>query len=222
MKLNTASALGGAGTGALYGHQMAGLPGAAIGGIGGGLMGLFSGGDKKKKRTSSLDPKQEELYGQWIQALMGQGGPLADVFSQFNPQQLQELFQQTVANPSYQNFNENVIPSITGQFRGQNLQNSSYMGGALAKEGGRLQQNLDNQLAQLMYQGGRDQSTTRNNAIQNILGMSTFAYDKPQPTAIESLLGGLSSGVGQWLANKQSFPEPWRQNQFNAPMGIGG
>lgn len=200
-RLSTSGALGGAGTGALYGAKFGGPIGAGIGGLIGGIGGLFGRSRRKPKRISTMDPRQRELYNQYIQALQGGGGPLADVFGQTNPEQLRNLFQQTYAQPQYQNFQENIVPSITGQFRGQNLQNSSYLGGALSKAGTDVQKNIDTQLANILYQAQQGDIERRQRGAQDILGMTTFGYQKPQASSVDQLLGSLGTGAGQILAN---------------------
>lgn len=221
MPWNTGSALGGAGTGAIYGASFGGPLGAAIGGVAGGLAGGFGGGKKKKpKQIDNFDPKQRELYNQYIQAIQGGGGPLADVFSQFNPQQMRDVYEKSYAQPAYQEFQENVVPTITGQFRGQNLQNSSYLGGALAKAGTGVQNNLNAQMAQMLYNGQQENLNRRQSGIQGILGQQTHSYEKPQPSIFDELLNSLAGGAGSLVANKfSSMSNPW-SGQANTPMQV--
>lgn len=200
MAFDWGSLAAGAGTGAVYGASYGGAPGAAIGAAGGGVLSLLSNLNKKNRNVSTFDPQQQELYDQYMQGLQGQG-PYADLFAEYDPQELNDLFDQSVAQPSYQNFKEEVIPGITGQYRGQNLQNSSYLGGHLAKEGSRLQQNLDTQRAGLQYQGKQQNQQNRSSAIDKLLQTQTHARDT-SPNAIDALLAELTKGAGQILTKK--------------------
>lgn len=195
------SALGGAGTGAIYGAQFGGPVGGAIGGAIGGIAGLF-GGKRKAKKLSTFDPQQQGLYDQYMQSLQGKGGPLGDLYGQFNPEETRDVFNQQFAQPAYQKFNEEIVPSITGQFRGKNLQNSSYLGGALAREGRNVQNNLNGNLSQMLSQAREAQNSRRQQGVQNSLGMNSFDYSKQQPSIFDNLMGSLSQGAGQLLSTK--------------------
>lgn len=70
-------------------------------------------------------------------------------------------FNQNVVAPAYQNFQENLVPTISGQFRGNNLQNSTYFGNALGKAATDVQKNLDAQRANMIFQGNQ----TANNRL---------------------------------------------------------
>lgn len=202
MGFNIGKALSGAGTGAIYGGMFGGPLGAAAGGATGSLFGLGSKKSSKPKRISTFDPRQRQLYEQYLQALQGGGGPLADVFAQFDPEQIRQLYEKSYAQPAYQKFQEEIVPTITGQFRGQNLQNSSYLGGALAKAGTNVQRGLDSNLANLLYQSQQDSVSRRGNAANSLLGMNTFDYQKRQPGVFDDLLSSLASGAGQLLTRK--------------------
>ena len=202
MALNTSSALGGAGTGAIYGGTFGGPVGAAAGGVLGGLLGLFGGGKKKPKRISTMDPTQQGIYGDYASALRGQGGPLADVFGPADLDRVRQLYQQSYAEPAYRNWQENVVPGITGQFRGNNLQNSSYLGGALSKSGENLQRGLDADLANILYNSEQSGINRRQRGIENILSSNTFDYKKKERSLIDELLSALSGGAGTLLANQ--------------------
>ncbi len=192
-------AASGAASGAALGSAIPGI-GTAVGALGGGLLGLFSGIQNKPKKISTLDKRQQDLYRQYEQGLQG-SGQFKDLFG-FDPQQTRDTFNQMYAQPAYQQFQEEVVPGITGAFRGRNLQNSSYLGGALAKAGTNVQQNLNAQLAQILQNAQQQSIDRRLGSLRDILGMQTFAYQKPQTSPWESALAGLSSGAGQYLGNR--------------------
>lgn len=202
MGLNFGGAASGAITGASIGSAIPGV-GTAIGAIGGGILGLF--GKKKKKKAkpvSTLDPQQQALYKQQIDALQGVG-PFADLYN-FDANAANENFENMYSRPAYRNFSENIIPSITGQFRQGNLMSSSYSGGALAKAGRDVQEGLDAQRANMIYQGQQDAMSRKQSAIDRILGMQTFAYSKPQEgkgNAIDQILSAAAPAAGSWFAD---------------------
>lgn len=218
---------GGAGTGAIYGGQIGGPAGALIGGGLGALGGFF--GDNEPTSRTTMDPQQKQLYEQKTQALQGGGGPLADVYGQYNPQMMKDYYEQAYAQPQYQEFQDNIVPTITGQFRGQNLQNSSYLGGALAKEGGKVQNNLNGQMAQMLYQGQQSQQSRRAGALDSILNLQSQVHERPQSSVFDNLLSSLSEGAGGMLSdylrnmNKKTPALPGASTGITAPQPtIGG
>ena len=197
----TSGAIGGGQVGSVFGPWGTAI-GAGIGGISGGLF----GGKKKKrkpKQISTLDPQQQELYGQQMSALRGEGGPLAGLYN-FDTQGANQNFDQNVSRPAYRNFQENIIPGITGQFRGANLQNSSYAGEALGRAGRNVQEGLDAQRSNMIFNGQQNANQNRINGIENSLNRQTFAYQRPQersPNQFDQVLGKLAPNAGDWFAD---------------------
>lgn len=207
-KLDLGGGLGGAASGAALGSSIMPGIGTGIGAVAGGLLGLFGRKKRKPKKISTLDKTQQGIYNQYAQGINGQG-PMADLFG-FNPDQTRDLFNRNIAQPAYEQFQEEVIPGITGQFRGGNLQNSSYLGGALAKAGTNVQRNLDTQLANAMYQGQQDSLQRRLNSINNILNMQTFAYQQPQQSSGDQVFNSLMDVGGKAAGS-------YFDNMFNKP-----
>ncbi len=169
-------ALSGAATGAVFGGPI----GAGIGGLVGGLGGLFGGGrKKKKKKLSTLDKDQQKLNQIQHQSILGEG-PLADLYN-YDPQQANSVFDQTIANPAYRGFSEKLAPQITGQFRNQGLQNSSYVGDALSRAGRDVQENLNGRRAEYLYNEQNQARGAKRNAVENLQNRQTFAYDTAAP-----------------------------------------
>jgi len=204
VKLSAGGAASGALSGATIGANFGGPWGAAIGGGIGGLAGLLGGADKKAKQTSTLDPQQRQLLDDYMMAAQKGQGPLADLFGQTDQNQFRGFFERSYANPALERFREEIIPEITGQFRGQGLENSSYLGGALAKEGGKVQRNLDDQFANLQFQQSNQNMQNKRSAIEKILGMQTFAQGQPQKSSVGQFLDQIGKPAGQLLANKLS------------------
>lgn len=199
--------LGNAASGAMAGGQIGstfGPYGTAIGAGIGGLAGLF--GSKKKKRKpkqiSTLDPQQQQLYNQYVGGLSGQG-QFADLYK-YDAQGANENFDANVSRPAYRNFQENIIPSITGQFRQGNLQNSTYAGEALSRAGRNVQEGLDAQRSNMQFLGQQNANQNRLGSIRDVLGMQTFAQQRPQegnPSTFDQILGKVAPNAGDWFAN---------------------
>lgn len=178
--------------------------GAAVGGIGGFFGSLF--GNKKKKQKpkkySTLDPQQQALYEDYIKSVRGDG-PFSSNFN-FDAEGYNKVFDQTVGRAANRNFNEKVIPGITGQFRQNNLGTSSYLGESLSNAGRDVQENLDSQRSANIFSGQQQANLNRQNAINQILNTQTFAYSQPgqqQQSGVDGILNGLAPIAGDWLAD---------------------
>lgn len=198
MGFDVGGGLSGAASGAALGSSF-GPIGTGVGAVAGGLLGAFGRKKRKPKRISTLDKMQQGIYNQYGEGLQGKG-KFADLFN-FDASKARENFNKSYAQPAYQNFQENVVPGITGQFRGGNLQNSSYLAGALAKAGTDVQRNLDAHLADILYQGQNASIDRRINGINNILNQQTFAYQQEGPSAGEQGFGALLNAGGTAAGN---------------------
>ncbi len=202
-KYSASSAASGAVSGASAGAAF-GPWGAAGGAIIGGVAGLFGSKKKKKKKPkpiSTLDPQQTALYGDYVDSIRGEG-PFSDLYN-FDAEGYNDVFDQTIGRPANRNFQENIVPTITGQFRKNNLQNSSYVGGHLARAGRDVQENLDAQRSANVFQGQQQANLNKQNGINNILNMKTFDYQQPQAPkgGIDEILNKAAPAAGEWFAN---------------------
>lgn len=201
-KADWGSGLAGVASGAATG-SMFGPIGTAGGAILGGVMGLFGGKKKKKpKPVSTLDPQQQALYKQHMAGLRGEG-QFADLYK-YDVEGANANFDANVSRPAYRNFQENIIPGITGQFRSQNLMNSSYTGEALGRAGRNVQENLDAQRSNMIFNGQQQANQNKINGINSALDRQTMAYQKPgpqSPSTIDQILGSLGGDSGKWLAD---------------------
>lgn len=201
MAINFGNAASGAMAGGQIGSAIMPGYGTAIGAGIGGLAGLF--GSKKKRRKpkqiSTFDPQQQGLYDQYVQGLSGKG-QFSDLYN-YDAQGANANFDRNVSRPAYRNFQENIIPSITGQFRQGNLQNSSYAGEALSRAGRDVQEGLDAQRSNMQFMGQQNANQNRMQGIQNILGTQTFARQDASPNSFDQMLGTLTPGAGQWFAD---------------------
>lgn len=173
--VNWSSAGTGAVSGAAAGSTL-GPWGAAAGGFVGGLAGLFGNKKKKKNKVSSFDKRQKKLNEQQHDSILGKG-PLADLYN-YDPEAANAVFDKIQARPAQRNFAENTVPSITGAFRKQGLQNSSYVGDSLSKAGRDVQENLDTLRAQYLYGEKNNAVNAKRSAVENLQNRQTFAYDK--------------------------------------------
>jgi hypothetical protein len=185
-------AASGAASGALAGSAF-GPWGAAAGGVIGGVAGLF--GNKKKKKLSSFDKRQKKLNEQQHNAILGEG-PLADLYN-YNPEAANDVFNKNTARPAQRNFAETTVPTITGAFRSNGLQNSSYVGDALSKAGRDVQENLDALRAQYLYGEQNNAREAKRTAVENLQNRSTFAYNQAAGTGgggfdINKILGSIT------------------------------
>lgn len=209
-KADWGAGAGGAASGAISGASIGSIIpgvgtaiGAGVGGIIGGISGLFGGKKKKKpKKRSTLDPQQQALYNDYIASIRGEG-PMKDMYN-FDAEGYNDVFDKTIGRQANRNFQENVIPGITGQFRSNNLMNSSYAGESLARAGRDVQENLDALRSQNVFAGQQQAQQNKQNAINSVLGTQTFAYDKPgaqSPGVIDQILGSVGPAAGEWFAD---------------------
>lgn len=172
---NYSGAASGAISGATTGLGIGGPIGGAVGGLVGGISGLF-GKKKKKKKVSSFDKRQQQLNEEQYQSLRGEG-PLADLYN-YDPEMANQVFDKTVANPAYRKYKEDLAPAITGNFRKNGLENSSYVSESLGKTARDIQEGLDAQRSQYLYGEQNNARNAKRNAVENLQNRSTFAYDK--------------------------------------------
>ena len=219
-KPNWGGAASGTASGAISGAAVgSAIPviGTAIGAVGGGVLGffngLFGGGKKKKKKKlSTLDPQTQALYDDYVASLRGEG-TMNDLFN-YNAEEANKNFDLNVSRPAYRNFNENVIPGITGQYRQNNLMNSSYSGEALGRAGRNVQENLDALRSNTHLQGQNQANQNKINGLNTAFGTQTFAYEQPgaqTPNPIDQILNSLGPASGEWFADylkKSNSPAP--------------
>jgi hypothetical protein len=147
-----------------------------------------------------MDKRQKGLYKEYHRGLQGEG-QFANLFN-FDEASAMKNFQTSYANPAMKNWQENMVPGITGSFRGGNLQDSSYLGGALAKSGADIQTDLNAKMADMLYSGNQSAMERRLKGLNDILNMQTFAVEGAQPNPMDSFSSGMASGIGKYAANR--------------------
>ena len=209
------SGFAGAATGAATGSAF-GAPGIAAGSVIGGALGLFKK-KKKKKKISTFDDRQQRLYDMYDKAIRGEGD-LAGLYN-WDSEGANRVFDQSVARPAYRNFQENVVPGITGSFRGQNLQNSSYAGEALGRAGRDVQESLDARRSQMQFQGQQQSNQDRMRGVENILNMQTHV-NQQRSDPIDDILRAAGPKATEWLFNYIQ-PQQQQYQQYRAPIAMG-
>ena len=171
--------------------------------LGAATIGSSIFGNKKAKKRSTMDKNQKKLWKDYNAGINGEG-PLADLYK-FDPQKATQNFQQNVARPAYENYQENVVPTITGAFRSKGLGNSSYAAQALERGGRMTQNDLNAKMTDYLFNQENSVNDRRANAVNNALGMTTFDYQKPNEDPFSGFLRGASGAAGKYTAN-QLFP----------------
>lgn len=174
------SAAGGAASGAATGSAF-GPIGTGVGAVVGGVAGWLSGKKKKKKKkVSTLDKDQQKLNKAQHEAMYGEG-PLADLYN-YDPEKANEVFDKTIGRYAYRNLHEKSIPELTGQFRNQGLMQSSYAGDAVGKLVRDVQESLDAQRAQTLYNEQKEARGAKRQSVENLQNRQTFAYEQQNPS----------------------------------------
>lgn len=175
------SAAGGAASGAAAGSSVLPGVGTVVGGILGGVAGWFGGKKKKKKKkVSTLDKDQQKLNKAQHEAMYGEG-PLADLYN-YDPEKANEVFDKTIGRYAYRNLHEKLIPELTGQFRNKGLMQSSYAGDAVGKLVRDVQESLDAQRAQTLYNEQKEARGAKRQSVENLQNRQTFAYEQQNPS----------------------------------------
>lgn len=204
-----AGALSGASAGSIFGP-----PGAVIGAGLGGLLGLFGGniGAKKEKfkQQSLKTPEQQALMELIQEGLTSGEGPFGDLFGKFD----ESAFQKGVVNPAMKNFQENILPQLQEKFISGNQAAGSGLRNAQMRAGVDLQ----DKLAQLMYQAQQGQNQNRLQGLSSLIGGQNIEnVYRPATQGIGSSLlqgmlpgisGAIGKGIGQGFSGNQNPVSP--------------
>ena len=147
----------------------------------------------KTKQISTLTPEQKQLMELINEGLTSGEGPFGDLFGGFN----QEQFDEGIAKPAFKMFQEDVLPQIQEKFIAGNQVLGSGMRRGQLKAGVDLQ----DKLAQLMYQAQQDQQKNKLAGINSILGTKAFenVYKPGTTGAVGGFFQGLTSNSGPML-----------------------
>lgn len=167
---------------------------------------LFGKKDKVKK-FDTMTGGQMDVLNQLLAGLQGQGGAFGGMFGEFDPNQTANMWEQGVAAPAMRNFQQRVIPSIMQSFADQG--SSSGLGNSLATAGRDMEENLNSQLAQYMWQAQMQHQQNRMAGLGLGLGTKAFQPYTQQgyAGAIPGFMQGVGQGAGQAFGN--AIPGMW-------------
>ena len=179
----------------------AALPFAGFGALGGAAFNRLNK-TRKPKKVSLLDDRQENILELLNQAAQGQG-PFAGL-TQTDPEQTAGFFNEAVAQPLINQFNEEILPGITGQFRGKGLGQSTFAGQAAARAGEGLERTLASQLANQQFAQLNQGNQNLMSILNTILDKQTSGFQQPQLSPLDQMLGQLLN-LGTQAAGKAFF-----------------
>lgn len=152
----------------------------------------FAFGKKgKAKQLSTIDPMQKQLIDLVNEGLSSGEGPFGELFGEFD----QEGFEAGVTKPALKQFQEEILPQLNEKFIAGNQVGGSGMRRGQLKAAGDLQ----DKLAQMMYQAKQQHQQQRIGGINTLLGRQTVEnIYKPGTTgAAQGLVEGFGQGLGQ-------------------------
>jgi len=155
-------------------------------------MALFKSRKPQIKQVSTVTGAQ----GRGIDALAQMAQKFPELYESlgFSPERITETFQQAVAKPAIQQFQEQIAPGIQERFIGAGAGRSSAGMRALGTAGERLQETLSGQLAQQLQQGEQFSQQAQLQALMNALGLGlrTPTFENVQIPGQQSTLGTLA------------------------------
>lgn len=155
---------------------------------------LFGTKDKVKK-VPTLTPQQERLMQLLTEGITKGEGPLSDLFGSFD----EKSFEESIAEPALKSFQNKILPMLqekfisSGQVGGSGMRNAQLSAAT----------DLQDRLAQLMYQARQQHQQQRLSGISQALGTRGFEnlYKQGSPGAAQSLTSGLSSSLGNLIGS---------------------
>jgi hypothetical protein len=158
---------------------------------------FFKSTPSKSERVSNFSPGQQNIYDLLNQAIMGEG-PFADLFGGFDPDQINELFQQGIAAPARRQFQERTLPGLEQRAIGSGLTRSSGMFRQGMEAEGDLEDRLNELLAR-QQMGAQESAMGRQmSAIDALLGTpeSRIETTPGRPSSASQVLPGLIGKAG--------------------------
>jgi hypothetical protein len=155
-----------------------------------GVKEFLFGTKGKHKSLPTLTEGQQGLMDLIIEGLTSGEGPLKDVFGKFNKQE----FDEGVSQPALKQFQEKILPSIREPFSG----NGTISSGRRRAEFGAAT-DLQDRLAQLMYQAQQTQKGNQIQGVNTALGTKAFenTYKPGTQGAVQSFLQGAGNFLGK-------------------------
>lgn len=152
----------------------------------------FVFGKKDKiKQKSTLNPQQDELMALISEGLTKGSGPFASLFGDFD----KGAFEEGVTKPALANFQENILPQLQEKF----IAGNQVLGSGMRRGQLKASNDLQNQLATLMYNAQQDQQKNKLAGIQSVLAPKAVenVYKQGSTGALTAFAQGAGQGVGQ-------------------------
>lgn len=196
-------------------------------------MGFFSSTKPSVTQLDLLTPEQKrlnnyqnELAYQQYNELYGPGRHVTDspaytqgmtalssMLGEYDPQMAINAFQQNVADPARQNFQEQTIPGITERFAGSGGLRSGAYSGQLLREGQNLEKGLAGQMSDMLLQDRNYHNQLKSQAISQAQ-QYYLAPEEEKKNLIS--LSGQSTGT-QVFQNQINPGSPSAFSQFIGP-----
>lgn len=143
-------------------------------------------------QQSTQTPLQQQLMKLINEGLLKGEGPLSDLFGDFN----QSDFDKGVTQPALKNFKENILPELQEKF----IAGNQVLGSGMRRGQLKASTDLQEKLAQLMYQAKQDQKKNKLAGIQGLLGTQAVENIVENEEADDSsgwwkAAGGVAGGV---------------------------
>lgn len=183
---------------------------------------FLTGSPEKHERVSTLQPGQQDLLNQLLQALSGSGaggafGQSADYWRQIledNPELMEQFFA-----PEKRAFQQEIIPGLSEQFAGMGSGGLSSSGfrNAAVQAGTDLQERLANIRANLKNQAAAGLSGLGQT------GLGNFSQDVMTQEGSPGLLGYAGQALGQGFGMPLGMQAGrWAGSKFGSSSPYGG
>lgn len=151
---------------------------------------LFGKSDKTKQ-LATQSREQKEISSLINKGLQTGRGPLGDIFGGFD----KKAFKRGVTEPALKNFEKYILPMLQEKFISGNQVGGSGMRNEFSKAG----EDLQAQLAGLMYQAQQGQQQNRLQGINTLLGTKPFEniYKQGNQGLVQGTIQGFAEGAGK-------------------------
>lgn len=149
-------------------------------------------GKKDKIKQVPTQSKDQMMIAKLIREGLASGkGPFADLFGSFDS----AAFEKGVTEPALKNFRERILPMLQEKF----ISGNQVGGSGMRNEFSRAGEDLQSQLAALMYQAQQGQQQNRLSGLQTLLGTKPFEniYKQGDTGIWQAAAQGVGKGVGQ-------------------------
>lgn len=155
---------------------------------------ILFGKKSKMKKLKTVSPEQEQLMSLITEGLTSGEGPFGELFGGFN----QQNFDEGVKKPALNMFQNEILPQIQEKF----IAGNQVLGSGLRRAQMKGATDLQDKLAQLMYQAQQDSQRNKMGGLQTALGTRTFenVYKPGTQGALQGLMPSLGSTIGSIIA----------------------